>query len=717
LAETINQTTARATNLGIFGGEVRDVAIDTTNNVWYITTYSPTGFFHSSDNGATWLGLDSTTNNLGQPSGVDIDADGNVFTIMGGNLYESTDHGITVTEIGDFNGYANLVHYADGILYVGRQDGNISISTNGGNSFSDVLVDRTDQYPVSLATSSTSNIVYVVMEDGNNSVLYVSSNGGHTWAVANTDDVAERYVVIAVDPTDETHLILTSHDESASNWQSYNAGATWDPIVGVNYTKTVTFDSTDRIYMGVSYSDDNGVTWQSITDTTPSSRVNQSVWVDTSNNNNLFGASFAALAVSTDRGVTWTDSNNGITAVTVKDLAQSTDKNTVWAATNSGLAKTTDFLSASPTWEFPIFYDSFPESVWLDAANSDHVVVGGMGAMYVSTDGGDNWTTATGWDSNLTAYQIASAVGESNTLYAAAAVQSLEATRTGEVFSSTDGGATWTSLSIPGDAAVQSLAVTTTGEVYVGAGIIGISGAGATGIYNYDGTWHYLDNSPTEEITSIIVDRSDDNTLYATASDFSSTQTSAGGVYKTTDSGNSWTQLTSGLENASQYRVISQQISTNTLYVSGTDTANNSGALWKSTDGGNTWGEYYVGLKDEDFNCLLFDGLMTGNSRGAYNLKGKAKLKITVTNTTLSSTLKDAATHKKLKHKKVTLWKKHNDSWTKIGTTTSNNKAKVHFTVHPRKKTTYRLQYKPTGQAAEEYTKSYSKTLTLTVPN
>lgn len=719
-AETIDQNTAKATNLGIYGGEVRDVAFDTTNGIMYITTYSPNGFFYSSDDGATWTVLDPQYD-LGEPRGVEVDDSGNVFLLISDGLFVSTDHGVTFTETGDIGQFGSTFIINNGRIIVGRTDGSVAVSEDSGATFTTTTVEE-DSNVNSVSAFTSTDDIYAVLDDNTDSSLYYSADGGTTWNIMDITGIDDRFTLVAMDPTDPNHIIVLPYNESDSPWQTNDAGTTWTTITGTSYAAVVTFDADGRIYLGTSYSDDFGTSWQTLNETTPGSRVNGYVWPDPANVNRLVGASFAAVALSVDKGINWTDSNTGITAVTVYEMAQSTDKNTVWAATSGGLAMTTDFLSETATWVYPINYDYYPQSVWVSPDDANDVVVGGMGAMYVTSDGGTSWTTATGWNSDFTAYQIASDPTDSSILFASAGIQSLEDNREGGVFTSTDGGLTWSSLDITADVPTQTLAVSTEGTVYAGAGLIGIRGNGTKGLYTYSGgSWTKLTGAPNDEVTSVIIDRGDQNTLYLTASDFDSNQNDDGGVYKSTDAGVTWTQLTGGLDTASKYRVITQQRSGTTLYMAGTDTETGAGTVWKSTDGGTTWGVVYAGLQNETFQYLLFDGLMAGNSRGAYDLKSKAKVviksdkaKVAKGNEALVKvTLKDAATLKLLKDRKVKLMKKKDGVWTVIDTARTNNKGVATFNVTINKKTQLKAKYVPKGNAADEYVKSISTRLVI----
>ncbi len=728
-AETISQSRATATNLGLYGGEVRDIAVDTNSDSIYITTYSPNGVYVSADNGTTWSGLPAGTD-YGEPRGVEIDSAGNVYAVLGEGLIKSTDRGTNWTLLSSFPaGYGGSIAIAaDDAIYIGRTDGKMSVSRNGGTSFTTTDVTGDGSVIQSIATSSTPGTVYVTTTNNTTTGLYKTVDFGSTWSLVNTSSVTTLFSTVGIDPTDSNQIILISSTADVGPWMTTNGGTSWSQLPVTPYATHVNFDSTGRIYLGVDYSDDDGATWNSVNPSTPISRVSGYVTADPDDVNTIYGGSFAAFAKSTNRGVSWTDSNQGITAVTVKDIAQSPDKNTVWVATNAGLARTTNFLSDAPTWTFPIQYDAGGFTVWLDPDDSSHVVVGGQSSVIYSNDGGATWSTATGWDSAYAALQIVHKPGNPDVLFAAASYQNSTAAMRGGVYTSTNGGVTWSSLSFPSDESVQSIAAKSDGTLYAGTGNISINATSETGMYTYNGTsWSKLTGSPAEEITAIEIDPNDSTIIYATAADFNTQGRSgeASGFYRSTDSGATWTRITSGLTNAMRFRSIGLQDAgtiTN-VYLGGTDKLSSAGVIYKSTNNGVDFGLYYTGLKNENFNTLLFDGLMSGNTRGLYDLKAKALITLKLDKKKVKKggkvqavlTLKDKSTSRVLKNKSVTIYKKKGSKWVKVKTVRTSKKGTAKISVYPTKKLQLKAVWSPKGVAAEEFAKSTSTVKTVSI--
>lgn len=738
------QKRAVATNLGLFGGQSLDIEVDPTSDNVYITTMAPNGFFISNDKGESFHGLPSGAN-FGVGKEVEINpANGDVYVLIGDSLLKSTDKGTNFTDItqnlGANSPLGQELFYGHSRLLVGKNPGpnsntNLAISADNGATFSSFAVGINASIQA-MAASSITDTFYAATSDGNSEKLYKSTDAGATWTEVSIP-AGQRISALGIDPTQvsgQDRIVLSNtRGDTSNSVQSVNNGATWTELtdaegrrIAMNY---IAFDG-ERMYIGHHYSTDDGATWSSMNNHTPLSNVYADVFAfDPNNINILFTNTVYSLAKSTDRGVTWADKATGITSVKVYDITQANKKAVVYLAANGGLAKTTNFTSASPDWQYPLLGTGSASAfaVWVKPDNANIVLYGDHNQIKKSIDGGTNWETVTtmgtGNPGPGNIVEIASVPGDDNTIYAALANDDLARMDTGYVFKSTDGGLTWTDLDITSDASVSSLTVAKNGNVYAGSSS---RDAGApNGIYKYsDGKWTKLSS---KMVTSILADPEDKDVVYATISGMMSKNNGKpeGGLYKSTNAGEDWTKTTKGLENVNNLDTLTVQTSTspNTLYLSGQG-KNLNGAIYKSSNAGTTWGLFYTGLKQESFYAMLFDGLAAGNDRGLYDIKSKAKVGVAASaktvkkgkKVTFTITLKDAATKKKLTKRQVALYKKVGKKWKLVKIAKTDKKAVATISVKMKKKTTFQVRFKPKKKSDKaEYTLSKSKKITIKV--
>ncbi|EKD79670.1 MAG: hypothetical protein ACD_41C00006G0001 [uncultured bacterium] len=115
----------------------------------------------------------------------------------------------------------------------------------------------------------------------------------------------------------------------------------------------------------------------------------------------------------------------------------------------------------------------------------------------------------------------------------------------------------------------------------------------------------------------------------------------------------------------------------------------------------------------------MFDGLLTGNDRGLFDLKSYAK--VTLKNKALgekryrfTSVLKDAATGTKLADRKVTVYKKRpGQAWQIVRNKYTNTKGTVRLVVTAKAKTKFKVVWKPGKADRAEYTRSISRIVTV----
>ena len=261
---------------------------------------------------------------------------------------------------------------------------------------------------------------------------------------------------------------------------------------------------------------------------------------------------------------------------------------------NGGIWKTTDWLDPSPVWtpltDFEPSLTIEPHDLVVFPGNSQIIFAAASapnGCILNSTNGGTTWQVlgqTTFQDATFSSLVVDPQ--NANTLYVAVNGGSNQG-----VFKSTDGGQTWTNLTastIGGSATDLVMDPASTGSsATLYAGFVGAAGS-LNGIWkttNSGTTWTQLTNgissAPLFGSIRLALCSSTPADLYATIYDSESNALSR---YGTINGGSSWTTLTA-LPTSEDDRILLSVDPSNPLVVY----ANGNHDLYQSTDGGTTW--------------------------------------------------------------------------------------------------------------------------------
>jgi hypothetical protein len=273
-----------------------------------------------------------------------------------------------------------------------------------------------------------------------------------------------------------------------------------------------------------------------------------------------------------------------------------------------------------------------------------------------STDGGSTWVLeGNALFNRRTISRIVVDPANASTVYVAVGAVAVNglAGNTG-IWKSTDGGATWTDTTstISTTDAFSDLAMDPTNNQILYAAVGNPSGDAANGIYkstNAGGSWSLLSNFPNGATDTnvgritLAISTTSDLTLYASIA-HSGSNASLYKMEKTTDGGNTWSQLTSTpnyMGSFGDYNTSLAVDPTNASIVyAGGQAGTNS--LIRSANGGSTWTDIgnVAGGPHVDHHAATFDAngkFLDGNDGGIWRLDNPSPAQWTNLNSNLNT--------------------------------------------------------------------------------
>ena len=559
--------------------------------------------FKSSNDGATWLQtsfaqVSASPNDAyrgdGQKMAIDPDNPNTVYVGTPENgLFVTTDGGATwqsVSAVPVSN--ADSSHVYPGITGIefdpalgvtgGRTNtifsasyGNgVYQSTNGGASWALLSGGPTD---VAYAAVSSTGVYYAAQDNGTTSSLWSYSNGRWTQLYSNISGWVQS---VAVNPSDPSEIVIQSIGGSID--VSYDAGATWSGFNSTNQliaTDVPWLATTDQQFMSVG---------GSVFDPTDPNELIATAGVG------VWTTSVPTADFSTSAPLVWTSQSIGINQLVANEIIVPPGGDPVFAS-----------------WDRPFFYinnlneytSSYAPNTggtlaqgWaVDYASSNPAFLVGIADWYgieelgYSTNGGQTWNMFPSFPSIVGEYVNGTLTGQQQFggTIAASTPENIIWSPSGGVdpYYTLDGGQTWNPITLPG-------------------------------VSSWSGfDWaYYLD----EHV--IAADRVLANTFYLFYADI--------GVFKTTNGGQSWTEVYSGgLSPSDYYNALLESVpgeAGNLFFTGGPQAASIANApanepFMRSTDGGATWTAVANVL---DVNCFGFGAAAPGQGYPSIYIVG-----------------------------------------------------------------------------------------------
>ena len=545
------------------------------------------------------------------------------------------------------------------IMYVGAPDGGVWRTLDGGATWTPIF----DFQP-------TVSVGDVAIDPGNPRVLYVatsdpfgygspfwggtysvgvrkSMDGGVTWAATGLNwTVGQNRTIrrLVINPSDSKVLLAATSD---GLYRTADAGATWTRILSATaYDAEFQQDNGKIVYATtnqVHKSTDAGATFTALSATCSGSRYN--IEIARSNPRVLYTlCTNDVVQKSSDAGATWTTTTSpGAYLYGYYDnvLAVSPVFDSVVYVAGLDIKRTTN---GGTSWSAVAVAGHVDNHVirFLPGNNST-LFVGNDGGLFETTNSGATWTSlnkglaitqfyGVGISRTNPAIMVAGAQDNGNMKYSAGVVTNITdrdgmrgfidwsnantiyvSTQSGDLWRSTNGGATFSSINTPSggawvtpwaqDPRVANTIYAATDKVYKSV--------------DQGTTWTAISGSLAGigVFTVLQVAPSNSNFLYAG---------NGWKLYRTRNGGSTWTDVSSGLPMAANYltELAIHEYDPNIAYV--TFSGYNAGEkVYKTCDGGRTWTNISGSLPNMPANTIVHERkynnpLYVGTDAGVY---------------------------------------------------------------------------------------------------
>lgn len=604
---SINQTTCTGAYNGM--GRATSVAIHPTNeNIVYVGCEAG-GLWKTTNGGLSYTPL---TDHLPIPSAENVIVDQinpkNIYITLGkygsGGIYKSTDEGVNWNPTGlkfPLSDDTNITDVAmspvnNQILFAATSKG-IYRTINGGDSWSLMV---SGNYTSVCFKPGSGSILYSALKTSPAKIMK-STNTGSVWTQVYTLPTNNPDMKLRVSAADPNFVAISSQGQV---FTSTNEGVTWvskgtiPGAAGSIPTQLAISPLNTNLMIGGYFetyrSNDGGATWTKLSVYYSPNGANlpgvhadiHDMFYAPSNPNKLYIANDGGMYIYNDQTGIFTERTNGLLITMFYDVkaaqvspfviiggtqdngGRKMNANGTWQSTNGGDGMT---QAMDPT-NSNIFYTSYANSMYRTAngwvssldispktngkipngewelpfcldPNNPAKIVAAYDTIWTSVNRGTAWTKTSKYNFGGSLQKIAMTKANSNIILVS---------RSSNLYKSIDAGVTWSA---------SNLSTLLSGQ----------------------------------RITSILISPSDANIIWITASGYSAGKK----VFKSTDGGTTWTNISGTLPNVTTYRVIYEEGSNNRLYL-GTD----CGGLYFRDDTMVDWAYYGDGLPNSEIRGL-----------------------------------------------------------------------------------------------------------------
>ncbi len=497
----------------------------------------------------------------------------------------------------------------------GTWGGNLYRSTDGGATWAGVpQLAGISTHEIAFANDGT---VYIATQDS----VWDSSDDGLTWTQRDLGiGVNDEAFAIAVDPGNPDTLWAGITDalgtQAVNLMRSTDGGVTWTdrtpPLAGPMVGNGIAIDPTDpdtviAVFGGgfgggsVWVSDDGGASWQDRSAGLPPQVPVRSVVYDGTHllvgGGQLFGSQFFGVYASTDLGANWQALHDGswpLLVATDIAVAPGDDQTILVATDGAGINRTTD---GGATWQTGIGGGLAAQSARFDPNDADRAFVGATSlGVFVSADGGSSLDASSTGINELALFSIAASPLDANHIAVA-----YQGNNSGGVYSSTDGGGTWTrETGLPGTR-YSKVGFAYDGTLYAISS--GPSSIAPEGLYRRESNGDWTSLGPDQgdlfesDLKSLRFSENNPDLILLGGSDFG-VAGFAGTIWRSTDAGASWTKVHAGpdYETVTDIEIVEDGLDQTLVAAHDGQADPQQGGILRSIDGGATWVDSNAGL-------------------------------------------------------------------------------------------------------------------------